>query len=206
MHEAKTESTLVPADKENNTEPEKEDREQENEAKKDKDPNSDKGGHVNTEALTKATCALDFEGVKPKAIISHTTTRDEAEEEQETACDWTPDTEFSVVQLQSSATDQRNPQSRARRRSRRRPRFMSTPVWPICVASTIPAAIWLEPRLPALTAQDLIAVFLYHWGICFFSLLLRDLTEEQQQVEQLKESLVKEKERRKGRKEHRSSR
>ena len=73
---------------------------------------------------------------------------------------------------------------------------MSTPVWPIWLASTIPAAIWLEPRLPQLTAQDLIAVFIYHWGICFFSLLLRDLTEAQQQVEQLEQRLVKEKERR----------
>ena len=85
MHEAK--STPAPADKENNTEPENEDREQDNEAKKDKDPNSDKGGHVNMGALTKATCGPDSEGVKPKAIISHTTTRDEAEGEQETACD-----------------------------------------------------------------------------------------------------------------------
>ena len=49
---------------------------------------------MNREALTKATCAPYFEGMKPKAIISHTTTRDEAEEEQENPCDWTPDTEF----------------------------------------------------------------------------------------------------------------
>ena len=94
MHEAKTESTPVPADKENNTGPENEDREQDNEANKDKDPNNDKGGHVNMGALTKTTCSPDSEGVKPKAIISHTTTRDEAAGEQETACDRTPDTEF----------------------------------------------------------------------------------------------------------------
>ena len=63
---------------------------------------------MNREALTRATCAPDFKGVKPKAIISHTTTRDEAEGEQETACDWTPDTKFSVgatAQLSKRATE-----------------------------------------------------------------------------------------------------
>ena len=73
---------------------------------------------------------------------------------------------------------------------------MSTPVWPIWLASTIPAAIWLEPRLPVLTGQDLITVFLYHWGIIIFSLLLRDLTMAQQQVERLEQRLVQEKDRR----------
>ena len=72
---------------------------------------------------------------------------------------------------------------------------MSTQVWPIWLASTIPASIWLEPRLPQLTAEDLIAVLIYHWGICVFSLLLRDLTEAQQQVQQLEQHLVKEKKR-----------
>ena len=80
---------------------------------------------------------------------------------------------------------------------------MSTPVWPIWLASIIPAAIWLEPRLPVLTAQDLITVFIYHWGICFFSLLLRDLTEAKRQVVQLEEELLKERRRKKGRAVHR---
>ena len=73
-HEAK--STPAPADKENNTELENEDREQDNEANKDKDPNNEKGGQVNMGALTKATCGPDSEGVEPKAIMSHPTTRD----------------------------------------------------------------------------------------------------------------------------------
>ena len=83
---------------------------------------------------------------------------------------------------------------------------MSTPVWLIWVASTIPAAIWLEPRWPVLTAQDLIAVFLYHWGIIVYSLLLRDLTEGQKKVVQLEGQLGKEKRKRKGRTGHRRSR
>ena len=73
---------------------------------------------------------------------------------------------------------------------------MSPAIWPIWLASTIPAAIWLEPKLPVLTAQDLITVFLYHWGIICFYLLLRDLTTVQQQVERLELRLVQEEERR----------
>ena len=82
MHEAK--STLAPADK---TEPETEDRDQGNEANKDKNPSNDRGGHGDEGAITKARCGPDSVGVKPKAIISHPTTRDEAEEEQGTSCD-----------------------------------------------------------------------------------------------------------------------
>ena len=70
---------------------------------------------------------------------------------------------------------------------------MSTPVWPIWVLSLIPAAIWLEPKLPILTAQDLISVFLYLWSVAIYSLLLRDLTEGQKKVVQLEEQLDKEK-------------
>ena len=73
---------------------------------------------------------------------------------------------------------------------------MSPAVWPIWLASTVPAAIWLKPRLPVLTLQDLITIFLYHWGIICFSLLLRDLTTLQQQVERLEQRLVQEEERR----------
>ena len=70
---------------------------------------------------------------------------------------------------------------------------MSTLVWPIWLASTIPVAIWLEPRLSHLTAVNLVAVFLYLLGICVLSLLLRDLTEKQRQVQQLEQRLAKEK-------------
>ena len=184
MHKAK--STLAPADNENNTGPETEDMEQDNEANKDKNPSNDKGGHVNREDITKATCGPDSVGVEPEAIISHPTTRGEAEGEQKTACDWTP-----VTKLLVGATAQ----SGARHRSRRSQWCMSTPVWPIKLASIIPAVIWLEPRMSQLTAQDQTAVFLYHWGICVFSLLLRDLTEAQQQVQQLEQCLEKEKKR-----------
>ena len=73
---------------------------------------------------------------------------------------------------------------------------MSPAVWPILLASTVPTAIWLKPRLPVLTLQDLITIFLYHWRIICFSLLLRDLTTLQQQVERLEQRLVQEEERR----------
>ena len=53
MHKAK--GTLAPADNENNMGQETEDREQDNEANKDKNPSNDKGGHVNRGALTKST-------------------------------------------------------------------------------------------------------------------------------------------------------
>ena len=56
---------------------------------------------------------------------------------------------------------------------------MSTPVWPIWLASTIPAANWLKPRLPNLTVVDLMVIFLYHWSVIVFSLLLREKTEAQ---------------------------
>ena len=76
---------------------------------------------------------------------------------------------------------------------------MSPAVWPICLASRVLAAVWLKPRLPVLTLQDLITLFLYHWGIICFSLLLRDLTTVQQQMERLErleQHLVQEEERR----------
>ena len=47
-----------------------------------------------------------------------------------------------------------------------------------------------------LTLLDLITLFLYHWGIICFSLLLRDLTTVQQQVERLEQRLVQEEKRR----------
>ena len=73
---------------------------------------------------------------------------------------------------------------------------MSPAVWPIWLASTVLAAVWLKPRLPVLTLQDLITLMLYHWGIICFFLLLRDLTAVKQQVEWLEQRLVQEEERR----------
>ena len=87
---------LAPAENENKTEPETEDREQSNEANKDKNPSNDKRGHGDEGAITKARCGPDSVGVKHKAIIPHPTTRDEAEGEQKTVCDWTPDTKMAV--------------------------------------------------------------------------------------------------------------
>ena len=72
---------------------------------------------------------------------------------------------------------------------------MSTHVWPIWILSLIPAAIWLEPKLPILTAQDLISVLLYLWSVAIYSLLLRDLTEGQKRAVQIEEQLGQEKRR-----------
>ena len=77
---------------------------------------------------------------------------------------------------------------------------MSTPVWPIWLASTIPAAIWLKPRLPNLTVVDLVVVFLYHWSVIVVSLLLRERTEAQKQVQQLEQQLAEEKKKKESRK------
>ena len=63
----------------------------------------------------------------------------------------------------------------------------------IWVLSLIPAAIWLEPKLTTLTAQDLISVLLYLWSVAIYSLLLRDLTEGQKRAVQIEEQLDKEK-------------
>ena len=66
-------------------------------------------------------------------------------------------------------------------------------MWPIWLASTIPAAIWLEPRLPNLTVVDLVVILLYHWSVIVFSLLLRERTDAQMQVQQLEQQLAEEK-------------
>ena len=93
-HEAK--STPAADDEENNTQAEEEHRGQENEDNKEIDQSSDKEGHGNTEAPSRATCDKDLEGVKLKTMISHAATMmDEPEEEQE-PCDEIPDTTFSV--------------------------------------------------------------------------------------------------------------
>ena len=77
---------------------------------------------------------------------------------------------------------------------------MSTPVWPIWFASTIPAAIWLQPRLSNFTVGVLVVFFLYHWSVIVFSLLLRERTETQIQVEQLEQQLAEENKKKESRK------
>ena len=37
-------------------------------------------------------------------------------------------------------------------------------VWPVWVASTVPAAVWLQPRLRVLTLQDLLTLFCHQPG------------------------------------------
>ena len=194
MHEAKTESTLAPADNGNNTESENKAREPEKEARKDKDPTNDMGGHVNRGSVTKAICNPNLECEKPKAIISQTKQRMRQRGSRRLRV--TGHLSFRWGQLHNSARGQLGPHSSKGHGNRQRFWFMSPAVWPIWLASTVLAAVWLKPRLPVLTLQDLITLFLYHWGIICFSLLLRDLTTVQQQVERLEQHLVQEEERR----------
>ena len=58
-------------------------------------------------------------------------------------------------------------------------------VWPVWVASTVPAAVWLQPRLRVLTLQDLLTLFCYHWVVICLTLILRDLSRLQQEAESL---------------------
>ena len=58
-------------------------------------------------------------------------------------------------------------------------------VWPVWLASTVPAAVWLQPRLRILTLQDLLTLFCYHWVVICLTLILRDLSRLQQEAESL---------------------
>ena len=58
-------------------------------------------------------------------------------------------------------------------------------VWPVWVASTVPAVVWLHPRLRVLTLQDLLTVFCFHWVVITLTLILRDLSRLQQEAESL---------------------
>ena len=58
-------------------------------------------------------------------------------------------------------------------------------VWPVWVASTVPAAVWLQPRLRILTLQDLLTLFCYHWVVICLTLILRNLSRLQQEAESL---------------------
>ena len=66
------------------------------------------------------------------------------------------------------------------------------PVWPVWVASTVPAAVWLQPRLPVLTLQDVLTLFFYQWVVICLTLILRDLSTLQQEAKGLGQRLSKE--------------
>ena len=59
------------------------------------------------------------------------------------------------------------------------------PVWPIWLASTIPAAAWLQPKLLVLKLQDVLTLFCYHWVVICLTLILRYLTALKQEARSL---------------------
>ena len=70
------------------------------------------------------------------------------------------------------------------------------PVWPPWVASTVPAAVWLQPRLPVLTLQDVLTLFFHHWVVICLTLILRDLSTLRQEGKDLGQRLTQEAEKR----------
>ena len=66
------------------------------------------------------------------------------------------------------------------------------PVWQVWLASTVPAAVWLQPRLPVLTLQDVLTLFFYQWVVICLNLILRDLSTLQQEAKGLGQRLSKE--------------
>ena len=69
-------------------------------------------------------------------------------------------------------------------------------VWPVWVASTVPAGVWLQPRLRILTLQDFLTLFCYHWVVICLTLILRDLSRLTQEAEGLGQCLAQEVEKR----------
>ena len=69
-------------------------------------------------------------------------------------------------------------------------------VWPVWLASTVPAAVWLQPRLPVLTLQDVLTLFFYHWVVICLTLILRDLSRLQQEAKSLGQRWAQEVEKR----------
>ena len=69
-------------------------------------------------------------------------------------------------------------------------------VWPMWLASTVPAAVWLQPRLRVLTLQDLLTLFCYHWVVICLTLILRDLSRLQQEAKSLGQRWAQEVEKR----------
>ena len=70
------------------------------------------------------------------------------------------------------------------------------PVWPVWVASTVPAAVWLQSRLPGLTLQDVLTLFFYQWVVICLTLILRDLSTLRQEAKGLGQRLAQEVEKR----------
>ena len=70
------------------------------------------------------------------------------------------------------------------------------PVWPVWLASTVPAAVWLQPRLPVLTLQDVLTLFFYQWVVICLTLILRDLSTLPQEAKGLGQPLAQEVEKR----------
>ena len=139
MHEAKTKSTLVSADNGNNTESENKASEPEKEARKDKDPTNYMGGHVNRGSVTKAICDANHECEKPKAIISQTKQRMRQRGSRRLCV--TGHLSFRLGQLHNSARGQLGLHSSAGHGNKQRSWVMSPAVWPICLASTVLAAV-----------------------------------------------------------------
>ena len=70
------------------------------------------------------------------------------------------------------------------------------PVWPVWLVSTVPGAIWLQPRLPVLTLQDVLTLFFYQWVVICLTLILRDLSTLRQEAKGLGQRLAQEVEKR----------
>ena len=78
--------------------------------------------------------------------------------------------------------------------------YQVRPVW---IASTVPAAVWLHPRLRALILQDLLTVFFFHWVVITLTLILRNLSGLQQEAESLGQCWAQEVEKRERKKQGR---
>ena len=182
-------SILAPADNAIKTQQAKKAKEQCREAKKETILGKDKEGHVNDDIMSQDKCDPDVVEKNPKTLITHPATRDGTNGEQNAACDWeqSPDTDWGQLPTKGATTQPSNGRTQAA-------------VWDepqeqkeVHVNTGVAHLAWLEPRLSNLTVVDLVVVFLYHWNVIVFSLLLRERTEKQIQVEQLEQQLAEEK-------------
>ena len=76
-------------------------------------------------------------------------------------------------------------------------------VWSVWIASTVPAAVWLHPRLRALTPQVFLTVFFFHWVVITLTLILRNVSRLQQEEESLGQRWAQEVEKRERKKQGR---
>ena len=87
---------------------------------------------------------------------------------------------------------------------------MHQALWPVWIASTIPAAVWLQPKGDTVTLQDLLTILFYHWVIICITLILRNqsrLEEEAESAEsRLNEKIKRREEKEQSRKSHRRRR